>query len=428
MAYEELDVANLRVNQANDRHGEVGSEDLAIAELFRLHDTQMRNLATDIASQGAIYDPPLVMPADSIYVVFDGNRRVTCAKLLANPSRAPTAELRIYFTDLVRQLEGPLPDRLMCQVEVDRNLIDNILFRRHTGSQRGVGQLDWNDRAKLNFVERTGQGGGINIAAEVERLLAEAECLPDGAIPWSTLTRLLSSEEFRNRAGISTAGRRFQLTHEHGAVVEALHRITSDLAGQIVTLGDLWNNEGKRAYLSRLEGEGVLPNENERLEAPTEPTGAPRTQRRRRARPTPPQTTFVPADAPHIQWIAAQQRVRAIWEELQSLTLREHPNATSALMRILIELSVESYIAEHSLQVSDSLSRKVGTVSAHLLRRQIIDQAYFDELERIRLNDQLISVASMQRYIHSPDFAPMESELRTYWTRLGRFLIATLTR
>jgi hypothetical protein len=55
-----------------------------------------------------------------------------------------------------------------CQVETDRNLIDSILFRRHTGSQRGVGRLDWNDRAKLKFVERTGQGSGINVAAEIE--------------------------------------------------------------------------------------------------------------------------------------------------------------------------------------------------------------------------------------------------------------------
>jgi hypothetical protein len=321
-----------------------------------------------------------------------------------------------------------IPDRLTCQVEDDRNVIDSILYRRHTGSQRGVGQLGWNDRAKLNFVERTGQGGGINVAAEVERLLAEADRLPEGVIPWSTLTRLLSSEEFRNRAGISTAGRRFRLTHDHAAVADALHRIASDLANQVVTLGDLWNNEGKRAYLNRLQDEGVLPVENERLAEPADAGRAPRNPRRNPPPPRPPQTTFVPADAPRIQWTAAQQRVRAIWEELQSITLREHPNATSALMRILLELAVESYIAEHGLNVPDNLSRKVGAVAADLLQRQIIDRAYFDELERIRLNDQLISVASMQRYIHSPDFAPMENELRTYWVRLGRFLVATLSR
>jgi hypothetical protein len=428
VAYEELRVRDLRVNQANDRHGEVDSEDLAIAELFRLHDAQMRNLAADLASVGAVYDPPLVMPGDGGFVVFDGNRRITCLKLLLEPRRAPTADLRTHFAALRDGAGNGVLDRLTCQVEEDRNLIDSILFRRHTGSQRGVGQLDWNDRAKLNFVERTGQGGGINVAAEVERLLADADRLPEGNIPWSTLTRLLSSEEFRNRAGISTAGRQFRLTHDHGAVTDALHRIASDLANQDVTLGDLWNNEGKRTYLNHLQNEGVLPVENEQLAEPVDMAGAVRNPRRNPPPPRPPQTTFIPADAPRIQWTAAQQRLRAIWEELQSLTLQEHPNATSALMRILLELSVESYIEEHALNVQDNLSRKVGAVAAHLLQRQILDRAYFDELERIRLADQLISVVSMQRYIHSPDFAPMENELRTYWVTLGRFLVATLSR
>ena len=427
MAYGEVNVADLRVNQANDRHGEVGSEDLAIAELFRLHDFQMRNLAADIVAVGAVYDAPLVMPADDSHIVFDGNRRITCLKLLLDPVRAPTAELRAYFANL-RGSSDAIPDRITCQIEDDRNLIDSILFRRHTGSQRGVGQLGWNDRAKLNFVERTGQGSGLNVAAEVERLLAEAGRLPDGNIPWSTLTRLLSSEEFRNRAGVSTAGRRFRVTHDHGAVVDALCRIASDLANQVVTLGDLWNNEGKRAYLNHLQDEGVLPAENERLPEPVQVGGLVRNPRRNPPPPLPPQTTFIPADAPHIQWVAAQQRVRAIWDELQTLALGEHPNAISALMRILLELSVEGYMAEHGLNAPDNLSRKVGVVAADLLARQIIDRAYYDELERIRLNDQLISVASMQRYIHSPDFAPMENELRTYWVRLGRFLVASLSR
>tara|TARA_R110000782_G_scaffold236489_2_gene322620 strand:+ start:560 stop:694 length:135 start_codon:yes stop_codon:yes gene_type:complete len=39
-------------------------------------------------------------------------------------------------------------------------------------------------------------------------------------------------------------------------------------------------------------------------------------------------------------------------------------------MRILVELSVESYIAEHALHVADNLSRKVGAVNAHRKRGQ----------------------------------------------------------
>jgi hypothetical protein len=133
-------------------------------------------------------------------------------------------------------------------------------------------------------------------------------------------------------------------------------------------------------------------------------------------------------DAPHIPWTANQQRTRAIWEELQSVTMREHPNATSALMRMLIELTVEGYIADHQLNNPDDLSRKVGQVARDLLQRQVVDQGYFDEIERIRRGDELISVPSMQRYIHSPNFAPLEGELRTYWTRLGRFIVAALSR
>ena len=259
-------------------------------------------------------------------------------------------------------------------------------------------------------------------------MLTEARRLPNGNIPWSTLTRLLSSEEFRNRVGISTAGRRFRFTHDHAAAVDALHRIASDLANQVVTLGDLWNNEGKRRYLNQLQGEGVLPTAAELLPEPVRVGGVVRQPRRNPPPPRPPQTTFIPEDAPHIQWVGAQQRIRAVWEELQSLSLRDHPNAISALMRILLELAVESYIAEHQLRVPDTLSRKVGAVSTDLLRRGLVDQAYYDEIERIRAADKLISVASMQRYIHSPDFAPMENELRIYWNRLGRFLIAALNR
>ena len=188
MPFEEVRIADLRVNRANDRHGELIDESAAISELFRLHDQRMRNLATDIEEQRAIYDPPLVRPEDGVFVVFDGNRRVTCLKLILDPRRAPTQELQQFFRGLRDRWEGDFPDRLTCQVEEDRDVIDAILHRRHTGSQKGVGQIDWNDRAKLTFAERTGRGGSVNVAAEVERFLAAEGRLPEQAIPWSTLT------------------------------------------------------------------------------------------------------------------------------------------------------------------------------------------------------------------------------------------------
>lgn len=428
MPFEQIPLQLVAINRANDRHGELENETAAIAELFRLREDHMKKLAADIVAEGAIYDAPLVSPENGRFLVFDGNRRLTCLKLIAEPGRAPNQELQAYFTNLRDQWEGDLPAQVICQVENDRDTIDAILFRRHTGSQGGVGQSNWDDRAKRNFVERTGRGGRVNVADEVEAILAESNRLPERIIPRSTLNRLLSSEPNRERVGISVQGNRFRITHNRNLVVDALARIADDLAHRRVVLGDLWDNHGKLAYFNRLEGEGALPAENARLpgETPPEPR-----HRRGARRGRPPvravQVSFIPLDAPVIPWRADQARARAVWEELQGIRLDHYPNAVSAMMRILVDLTVESYLANWNLKLADNLSRRFGDVASDLLQRDIIDRNYFDEIERLRRHDELISIRSMQRYIHSNSFAPMHRELTTYWSRLGKFIVAALS-
>src|SRR5690606_4612720 len=128
----------------------------------------MRNLAKDIVDQNGIFEPPLVVPDGKKFIVFDGNRRVTCLKLLVDPKRAPTTELQTFFQALRAKWVGSFPTEIECQIEADRDRVDDILFRRHTGSQAGVGQSTWDDRMKQTFVSRTGKGGGLNVADEIE--------------------------------------------------------------------------------------------------------------------------------------------------------------------------------------------------------------------------------------------------------------------
>lgn len=177
------------------------------------------------------------------------------------------------------------------------------------------------------------------------------------------MNRQLSSEAFRNRADFSTTGRMFHLLHDREKVITALSRIAEDLTQRTITLGDLWNNEGKRAYLDRLQNEGVLPDEDTQIVQYNQNR---RTVRRSQRQPSarPPQLTFIPNDAQHIQWTATQQRTRAVWEELQSLLMTQYPNAIAALMRILVELAGEDYIAKYQLQADDRLLSEVGKVSS----------------------------------------------------------------
>lgn len=443
MAYRILALADLLVNRANDRHGELENETAAIAWLFNTRDQHMRNLAKDIVERGEIYEPPLVAPDDKKYIVFDGNRRVTCLKLLADPRRAPTIELQTYFAAQRAKWKGIFTDKIMCQVETDRDRIDEILFRRHTGTQNGVGQSTWDDRMKSNFVGRTGKGSGLHVADEIEKRLVAAGMWAGGKkIPRSNMNRLLSSEAYRNRLGFSLAKGRFEFSHDEDLALAALQRVASDLAKRVIVLGDIWDVDGKKDYLDSLDREGVLPTAAHLRTKPTPPgkpalgpgptpvPPAPPKPKPSPAPPPPPQTTLIPQIAYPIAWPGRLQRQKAIWEELQfHLKLAEHPNAISVLLRVLFELSVENYIMQVSLSSvteKDTLVRRAVKVAEDLHAKGKIDKKYLDTCKKLQQNEAIISVDTMNKWVHSPKFSPSPDHMKSIWHTLADFIVLCL--
>ena len=434
MPYKKLPLSQLVVNSANDRHGELENETSAIAWLFTHHETYMRNLAKDMASTGQVFEPPLVWPTDQKYTVFDGNRRVTCLKLLIEPNRAPSVELQEFFKTLRAQWNGVLPKELVCQIETDRERIDDILYRRHTGTQGGVGRSPWTDRMTATFVERTGKGGGANVADEIEKRLKAAGMLPRKKIPWSTANRLLSSEGLRNRIGISVSKGRLHLTHDEALVLPVFRRVAEDLANKSVVLGDLWKNEGKQAYLDGLESEGLLPLP---VTSPGTIGAAGKTKRggaQKPQRPTAPRpgkrTTLIPQTVHPVIWQSHLQRHHQIWDELQfKLKLEEHPNATSVLFRVLFELSIDNYVTRtklSSVHPNDKLNLKALKVGADLVAKSLIDAKYEGVIKKLQQADGLFSIDTLNRYVHSPDFVPSTSHLTALWDQVSRLVVLCL--
>jgi len=93
MSYRYLPLDSLAINRANDRHGELENEMAAIAWLFNNFELHMRNLAKDIVASAQVFEPPLVFPDGDKFVLFDGNRRMTCLKLLEKPRRVSWSRL-----------------------------------------------------------------------------------------------------------------------------------------------------------------------------------------------------------------------------------------------------------------------------------------------------------------------------------------------
>ncbi|MBB4321553.1 hypothetical protein GGE43_005325 [Agrobacterium tumefaciens] len=460
MSYKKLALKALLVNSSNDRHGELENETAAIAWLFTHHESAMRKLAKDLAETGEIYEPPLVWPSGTNFIVFDGNRRVTCLKLISQPKRAPSLELQAFFKGLNNNWYGTFPDRLECQIETDRERIDEILLRRHTGTRGGVGRNPWTDRMTATFVERTGKGGGVNVADEIEKRLDAAAMLPAKKIPWSTANRLLSSEGLRNRVGISVSRGKFRLTHPEPLVLPIIRRIVEDLTNRTVVLGDLWDNEGKIGYLDRLETEGLLPlpplssQSSSGQIPPAAGHGGlsglsirPRASSHSTTSTVAPHSTaapngsvavaklvkrssLIPQVTHAVVWQAHVQRHKQIWDELQfKLKLDDHANAISVLFRVLFELSIDNYISRAKLvnvSPNDSLKNKVKKVGADLEAKRRIDGKYAGVIRKLESADGIFSIDTMNRYVHSPDFAPSPSHLTALWDQVSQLVVICL--
>jgi hypothetical protein len=287
---------------------------------------------------------------------------------------------------------------------------------------------------KSNFINRTGRGGAFNVADEIEKRLSAAGALPRKRIPRSTLNRLLSSEAFRNRVGFTVNKGQFELTHDERMVIRAMRRIADDLANGKITLNDVWDVDGKRAYLDSLETDGILPSATHSLAGKEHhvssaiplPVSFPTT---RVARPSK-RTTLIPNVLFSIAWSGRLQRHRAIWEELQfHLNLGDHPNAISVLFRVLLELSVENFIQQSKLTTvseGDALARRVLRVAQDLHNNGKIDRKYFELLEKFPQKDALLSADTLNRYVHSPNFAPSPDHLTALWDWMADFIVLCL--
>lgn len=432
MAYKLISLSALLINRSNDRHGELIDESSAIAWLFNHKEKHMRNLASDIKNQGGIYEPPLVIESGGKYILADGNRRVTCLKLIKYPNRAPSTVLQKYFSNLQSDWPGKIPDKITCRVETDLDLIDEILLRRHTGSQDGVGQSPWDDRMKRNFVERTGKSKGKSVADEVEEILQDENKLPTvGKIPRSTLGRLLSSERFLNRVGLSKADKSLKFTHDKNEVLICLQKIAQDLASKKVVLGDLWNAARKDEYLDRLLSEGFLPQTpNSHQNAQEKSAEVNKKGTNKKAKTPAERKNLIPATEYQINWNSKNQRQKEIWEELQfRLEFSQHPNAIAVLLRVLLELSVKYYIensAVSSVEKNDKLHNKIRKTAEHIFDNNKISDEYLADLKKLAQKENLISTDTLHRYVHSENFSPSPNHLKAIWDSVDEFIVQCL--
>ncbi|NVO56469.1 hypothetical protein HW561_11795 [Rhodobacteraceae bacterium B1Z28] len=428
MKFKNIQINQLIVNPNNDRHGPQGDEQAAIDWLFETLGPKMIRLAEDIAFQGEVFDPPLVKEIDGSFVVFDGNRRVACVKALSGICSVPSSYAS-KISSIAASNAWPKPERLPCQIETDQRVIEDIVSRRHNGTDGGRGQLRWDTRAKAHHANRIGATNQYPIAEAVEDFLHASGFPRARQIGRSTLFRLVNAKKRQERLGIYlNENGVLGLTRPKQDVLEALSRIADDIVEKRLTLKNVLNSEGVNQYMSSLGEDGLLKGENE----PKKDNGttSPKTNGTQGKTATKPRKRdfLIPKAEFEILWQPGQHKIELVWQELQfNLRFSRNPIAIAIVFRSLIELATDWAISKAKVNTNNKLAARVRSVAQHLVDAGEMEAKAFRDLER-HLGDSKSprELEALNRAIHSKTFMPSNEDLMALWAAFEDYIVKAL--
>ncbi|MBW8347952.1 hypothetical protein K0H71_00655 [Bacillus sp. IITD106] len=154
-------IDNLLINEENPRDEPQENEADAI-KLLLYNEKKFFNLMKSIAKYGfEISERIIIVEADTPqkYKVMDGNRRVSCIKLLNNPDLLPTniserdrilkrikKIVRDYNYQPIYKVESVLYD-----IPAEEESMKRTIQNKHTGENDGAGRLQWDYKAQNRF-------------------------------------------------------------------------------------------------------------------------------------------------------------------------------------------------------------------------------------------------------------------------------------
>jgi len=387
-----IPISRLILDQENARHGKRPDQE-AVIEWMATHQDRsyLLRLAQSIASRGLNpADRCLVVPAEddaSFYVIMEGNRRVSALKLLANPDLCPNQTLAKQLRAIAQEAIVPLPTAVDCVIMPDPQTAAQWIELRHIGLQGGAGVAPWGSHEQEAFRTRFGlppkYGPSLEILnfAERQGLLVPAD---RKRVPISSLQRLLGTPEVRQRMGLDMRRGHIVFTGD----IAHIERAVSDVLGELVasiSVSKIKSVDQRRAWIGALsERKGwqsglpepslaraipLFPRDDEQ-EPSEDQEQLPQvevSQPVRRAPRDPLQRKTVIAPGTGLR--TNSPKLKQVFLELRRLEVDEFPIAGAVLLRVFIEILLDTYLQTHSMRPRDKLAGKANQVRDHVLKQ-----------------------------------------------------------
>ena len=463
----ECSVTSLLLDPLNPRIPELATAPTqrdVVAELVT-HDN-VYELAKDIADQGFFPTERLVGIEDAAGdTILEGNRRLAALKLLIAPELAPEHEVKKF-----RTLSEKVPKATISKVKVviapSREAAAPLIVNRHTR----LGILRWQPAQQAKYmrtlvradvsIDDVAKQFGVSKGELIKNLktdsMYQVACaldLPEQVASIvrnprqfnsSVLERLVQSSdamsflgvEFREKGSISGKIDPAEFKKAFGRMVtdiatgqedtRSLNK-NSDIETYLKKFGsDAPNKKIKGSFTGEsLLGKASVPSAEGKPGKPPKPG-------------TRKQAALIPSSVKcHLE----SPRINDVFRELRQLSVRQFPNATGALLRILLEMVISNYLEKtKKIQPLLDKAKKEGKGSDWSpTARQMMSAVMKDPeislhpLVRKGLNKMVsddghpLSLDKMDQFVHNSYVAPSEAELRKFWHLLQTLIIPMLT-
>lgn len=446
-------VENLLIDLQNPRYDPRTNQREAIATIAHDQGVKLANLAEDIVDKGLNpSELPMVTPTDdgATYTVLEGNRRIAALKLLLSPalvtSLALPPNLIKRYKELHVRSKGTIPSEIGCVV-LPREDANYWIDLRHTGENEGVGVVPWDGVQTHRF-------RGNSAAFQAIELVKSSAFLDDGTrkrlpkIAITNIERLLTTPEARKLLGVDVKGGQLILVTPEEDAIARLSLVISDVANKRIKVGDVETREDRISYAQEIASQPlpkpVPPDSGHSPTAktPPAPTGGSTPPGSGRKIP-PDRKTVIPK---RFSLAISQPRINRIYHELQKLDLDQFVNSGAVMFRVFLELSVEDFAKRHSISLKIpskkppapgtppapprdmTLREKLTAVADHLDAKGVCTTAELRGVRALIANrDHVLSVDSLNAYVHNKDYSPTPDDLKTSWDNIQVFMEHTWT-
>lgn len=448
-------ISGLLLDETNPRFADaVSSQDDAITALLQDAPMKMLALAKDIIAQGSLNptETAVAVEEDGELVVIEGNRRLACLKLLANPDLAADAGTNLDL-DLVKRYKalastGTPPSSMDVFLAENRDAAKHWIDLRHTGENEGVGVLEWAAWQTNNYRRKRGsQADRATIFCEAIELTfpSDTALLSDVATVrrtrLTTLGRLIADPDVRSDLGFDFEADGIVYHYDPEDLRAGVARVFADLAGSL-SVTDIKTKEQRRAYVS--DRHETLPDRSRRLAKPQVPSAvavdgkdeddqtaaSPSTEAADQDEPAADDQSATPGKTPKVKTQKPEPvifhklklpnvnpRINKLLQGAQKINIDDSPQVAGILIRILLELVVSEGIEKGVVKSTEGakLSKKLREALLAIdpecynpiKRQKHLEMAW----TRTQDNDGM-AVQSLHAFVHNLYGDPTATEVR----------------